>query len=87
MKSAYMLRRLVIIFMALTLSVTSVACGSEDRTSQGRDRQQTTAIQNPAVSNNTNQKPIADGDHICRGGPRWCWRIATVRTANRALRL
>lgn len=63
MKSAYMLRRLVIIFMALTLSVTSVACGSEDRTSQGRDRQQTTSVQNPAVSNNTNQKPIADGKY------------------------
>jgi hypothetical protein len=63
MKSAYMLRRLVIIFMALTLSVTSVACGSEDQTSQGRDRQQTTSVQNPAVSNNTNQKPIAEGKY------------------------
>jgi hypothetical protein len=63
MKSAYMLRRLVIIFMALTLSVTSVACGSEDRTSQGQDRQTNTASQNPAVSNNTNQKPIADGKY------------------------
>ncbi len=62
MKSAYMLRRLVIIFMALTLSVTSVACGSDsgNRTVQGQGN---TAIQNPAVSNNTNQKPIADGKY------------------------
>jgi hypothetical protein len=65
MKSAYMLRRLVIIFMALTLSVTSVACGSrnEDRSSQGQDRQSPTSIQSPTVSNNTNQKPIADGKY------------------------
>jgi hypothetical protein len=62
MKSAYMLRRLVIIFMALTLSVTSVACGSgnADRSSQG---QQITATQSPTVSNNTNQKSIADGKY------------------------
>ncbi|MCY7335359.1 MAG: hypothetical protein LH613_03945 [Chamaesiphon sp.] len=60
MKSAYMLRRLVIIFMALTLSITSVACGSgnENRSTQGQDRQSNTAI-----SNNTNQKPIADGKY------------------------
>lgn len=58
-----MFRRLVIIFMALTLSVTSVACGSDDRASQGRDRQQTTSVQNPAVSNNTNQKPLAEGKY------------------------
>lgn len=60
MKSAYMLRRLVIIFMALTLSITSVACGSgnENRSSQGQDRQS-----NTSVSNNTNQKPIADGKY------------------------
>ena len=63
MRSAYMFRRLVIIFMALTLSVTSVACGSDDRASQGRDRQQTTSVQNPAVSNNTNQKPLAEGKY------------------------
>jgi hypothetical protein len=65
MKSAYMLRRLVIIFMALTLSITSVACGSgnEDRSSQGQNRSSTSAVQNPAVSNNTNQKPIADGKY------------------------
>ena len=64
MKSAYMLRRLVIIFMALTLSVTSVACGSnENRSSQGQERQTNTSIQNPAVSNNTNQKPIAAGKY------------------------
>jgi hypothetical protein len=63
MKSAYMLRRLVIIFMALTLSVTSVACGSGERASQGQDRQTNTSSQNPAVSNNTNQKPIADGKY------------------------
>jgi hypothetical protein len=62
MKSAYMLRRLVIIFMALTLSVTSVACGSDsgNRTVQGQGN---TASQNTAVSNNTNQKPIADGKY------------------------
>ena len=60
MKSAYMLRRLVIIFMALTLSITSVACGSgnENRSTQGQDRQS-----NTSVSNNTNQKPIADGKY------------------------
>jgi hypothetical protein len=62
MKSAYMLRRLVIIFMALTLSVTSVACGSgnADRSSQG---QTTTATQSPTISNNTTQKSIADGKY------------------------
>jgi hypothetical protein len=56
MKSAYMLRRLMIIFMALTLSLTSVACGSgnEDRSSQG---------QNQTISNNTSQKPIAEGKY------------------------
>ena len=60
MKSAYMLRRLVIIFMALTLSITSVACGSgnENRSTQGQDRQS-----NTSVSNNTNQKQIADGKY------------------------
>jgi hypothetical protein len=66
MKSAYMLRRLVIIFMALTLSVTSIACGSGsgDRSSQGQNQQTSTAAtQSPAVSNNTNQKPIADGKY------------------------
>ncbi len=59
MKSVYMLRRLVIIFMALTLSLTSVACGSgeQDRSSQGQNRQ------SPTVSNNTNRKPIADGKY------------------------
>jgi hypothetical protein len=63
MKSAYMLRRLVI--MALTLSVTSVACGSgnNDRASQGQTQQSPTSVQNPTVSNNTNQKPIADGKY------------------------
>jgi hypothetical protein len=65
MKSAYMLRRLVIIFMALTLSITSVACGSrnEERSSQVENRQTTTSVQNPKVSNNTNQKSIADGKY------------------------
>jgi hypothetical protein len=65
MKSAYMLRRLVIIFMALTLSITSVACGSgnEDKSSQGQNKQPTTSVQSPTVSNNTNQKPIADGKY------------------------
>jgi hypothetical protein len=59
MKSAYMLRRLVIIFMALTLSLTSVACGSGDqnKASQGQNQQ------SPTVSNNTNKKPIADGKY------------------------
>lgn len=59
MKSAYMLRRLVIIFMALTLSFTSVACGSgeQERSSQGQNRQ------SPTVSNNTNKKPIAEGKY------------------------
>jgi hypothetical protein len=65
MKSAYMLRRLMIIFMALTLSITSVACGSrnEDRSSQGQNNQPTTSIQSPTISNNTTQKPIADGKY------------------------
>jgi hypothetical protein len=59
MKSVYMLRRLMIIFMALTISITSVACGSgnEDRSSQVKNQQSTT------VSNNTTQKPIADGKY------------------------
>ncbi|WP_373547885.1 hypothetical protein [Chamaesiphon sp.] len=45
--------------MALTLSITSVACGSgnENRSTQGQDRS------NTSVSNNTNQKPIADGKY------------------------
>ncbi len=65
MKSAYMLRRLVIIFMALTLSITSLACGSgnEDRSSQTQTQQSPTSVQTPKVSNNTNQKPIADGKY------------------------
>ncbi len=65
MKSAYMLRRLVIIFMALTLSVTSVACGSgnEQRSSQVQTQQSPTSVQNPTVSNNTDRKPIADGKY------------------------
>ena len=59
MKSAYMLRRLMIIFMALTLSLTSVACGSDNKqqSSQGQTQQ------SPVVSNNTAQKPIADGKY------------------------
>ena len=59
MKSAYMLRRLVIIFMALTLSITSVACGSpeQERSSPGQNQQ------SPTISNNTNQKPIVDGKY------------------------
>lgn len=59
MKSAYMFRQLVIIFMALSLSFTSVACGSksEDRTSQA------TSQASPTVSNNTSQKPIAEGKY------------------------
>ncbi len=65
MKSAYMFRRLVIIFMALTLSVTSVACGSgnENRSSQGQAQSSPSSVQNPTVSNNTNQKTIADGKY------------------------
>jgi hypothetical protein len=64
MKSAYMLRRLAIVFMALTISFTSVACGSgnTDRSIQGQNRT-STSIQSPTVSNNTNQKPIADGKY------------------------
>jgi hypothetical protein len=58
MKSAYMFRRLVIIFMALSLSLTSVACGSKSE-----DRSQATNQQSPTVSNNTSQKPIADGKY------------------------
>jgi hypothetical protein len=62
MKSAYMLRRLVIIFMALTLSVTSVACGgNNERSTQGQT--QTTTTQSPTLSNNTTQTPIADGKY------------------------
>jgi hypothetical protein len=60
MKSAYMLRRLVIIFMALTLSITSVACGSG---TENRQSTTTTASQSPTVSNNTTQKSIADGKY------------------------
>ena len=64
MKSAYMLRRLMIIFMALTLSLTSVACGgNENRSNQGQDRSGSTSVQKPSVSNNTNQAPIADGKY------------------------
>jgi hypothetical protein len=62
MKSAYMLRRLVIIFMALTLSVTSVACsGNNERSTQGQT--QTTTTQSPTLSNNTTQTPIAAGKY------------------------
>jgi hypothetical protein len=59
MKSAYMFRRLVIIFMALTLSFTSVACGggSQEQSAQVKTQQ------SPTVSNNTNQKRIADGKY------------------------
>jgi hypothetical protein len=65
MKSAYMLRRLMIIFMALTISLTTVACGSdnEKRSSQGQNQANPTSVQNPTVSNNTNQKPIAEGKY------------------------
>jgi hypothetical protein len=64
MKSAYMLRRLIIIFMALTLSLTSVACGGdESRSNQGQDRSGSSSVQKPSVSNNTNQAPIADGKY------------------------
>ncbi len=64
MKSAYMLRRLVVIFMALTLSFTTVACGgNEEQSNQGRNRESPTSAQNPAVSNNTDQKPIAPGKY------------------------
>ncbi len=65
MKSVYMLRRLIIIFMAATLSLTAVACGSgnENQSSQGQNQIFPTSAQNPAVSNNTNQKPIADGKY------------------------
>jgi hypothetical protein len=59
MKSVYMFRRLVIIFMALTLSFTSVACGG------GQDRAaQTQTQQSPSVvSNNTKQTPLAAGKY------------------------
>jgi hypothetical protein len=63
MKSAYMLRRLVIIFMALTLSITSVACGSGNENRSSQTQQSPTSVQSPKVSNNTNQKPIADGKY------------------------
>jgi hypothetical protein len=65
MKSAFMLRRLMIIFMALTLSLTSVACGGGDekQASQGQNPTTSTAIQSPAVSNNTTQTPIAEGKY------------------------
>ncbi len=63
MKSAYMLRRLVIIFMALTLSVTSVACGGNNDRSDRGQTQPTTATQSPTLSNNTAQTPIADGKY------------------------
>jgi hypothetical protein len=60
MKSAYMFRRLVIIFMALTLSFTSVACGGgEDRATQNQTQQQ----RSPAVSNNTKQTPLTAGKY------------------------
>jgi hypothetical protein len=63
MKSAYMLRRLVIIFMALTLSVTSVACGSGNNERSNQGQTQTTTTQSPSLSNNTTQTPIADGKY------------------------
>ncbi|MCY7367769.1 MAG: hypothetical protein LH474_06410 [Chamaesiphon sp.] len=48
--------------MALTLSLTSVACGSgvENRSSQGQNQ---SSAQKSNVSNNTNQKPITDGKY------------------------
>jgi hypothetical protein len=65
MKSAYMLRRLMIIFMALTLSLTSVACGSgdENRSTQGQNQSSPASVQKPSVSNNTTQTPIAEGKY------------------------
>jgi uncharacterized membrane protein YgcG len=58
MKSAYMFRRLVIIFMALTLSFTSVACGGgQDRAAQNQTQQ------SPTVTNNTKQTPLAAGKY------------------------
>ena len=62
MKSAYMLRRLMIIFMALTLSLTSVACGSgdENRSTQGQNQ---SSAQKQNVSNNTTQTPLTDGKY------------------------
>jgi hypothetical protein len=59
MKSAYMLRRLVIIFMALTLSLTSVACGSSEQEQSSQRQNQPS----PTLSNNTDRKPIADGKY------------------------
>jgi hypothetical protein len=65
MKSAYMIRRLMIIFMALSLSLTSVACGSGDekQASQGQNQATPTSVQSPTISNNTNQTPIAEGKY------------------------
>jgi hypothetical protein len=59
MKSTYMLRRLVTIFLALTLSFTTVACGSNERSSQS----QQTREQTSSIANNTNQKPLAEGKY------------------------
>lgn len=54
-----MLRRLVTIFLALTLSFTTVACGSNERSSQS----QQTREQTSSIANNTNQKPLAEGKY------------------------
>jgi hypothetical protein len=64
MKSAYMLRRLIVIFMALTLSVTSVACGgNNERSNQGQTQPTTTTAQSPALTNNTTQTAIPAGKY------------------------
>jgi hypothetical protein len=58
MKSLYMLRRLVIIFLALTLSFGTVACGSNER-QQTQQQQQ----QEKVATNNTSQKSLANGEY------------------------
>jgi hypothetical protein len=60
MKSAYMLRRSIAIFLALILSFTTVACGSNDREQPVQSQKQE---QPTNVTNNTQQKPLAEGKY------------------------
>jgi hypothetical protein len=65
MKSVYMLRRLVIIFLALTLSCTTIACGSntENQSQQKQEQVSPQNSSNPQVTNNTAQKALPAGEY------------------------
>jgi hypothetical protein len=63
MKSVYMLRRFVIIFLALTLSCTTIACGSSNDQTASQQQQGQVTNNNPQVTNNTSQKALPAGEY------------------------